>query len=400
MKNKDKRKMHRAIKLKIFQIIIICLLGFLVTLFMISTGFEVFGKTSVYGLNNFPTIPLFAQAPAIYEVIAIIGFSSLLIGLIYANMDKKMLGLDYSIILRSVFNLYNICSICHVIAVLCCVAFSSTGYTEGAWLSLGVVFLGSVYQVCVVYNLIFNSKCCEELARFVWNKRLTTSGADLSNDLCCLAREIPEKGTKYYDLYLECFAHLFIGYANTSKENESSNLKVYSDIWYIFLHNSNVSCNEVITEDFILELLRYPNLYNKENECTDALCRITSGYIVSYINDMRIKNDNHLDFHLIFQEIHKYKYGFDIENNYLESVLNCIYTNVYLLMWIYFWFNETELTYELITDELPKAKNDKYIKEILNMLFKSVYKQSFVGTEILDIAMAQLDGRLKKSNEE
>lgn len=348
--------------------------------------------------------PVFIQAPSILEVIKIVGVSGVLIGWIYANMDKTMLGLTYSDILHSQFRFNSLFSIIHIISILSCVAVSSAGLSESSILSLAITLIGFLYQWVVFYRLILNSEKCVNMAKLTWDKRISKNDK-LETNLLCLAKTLPTKDSQYYQAHLSCLAKMFVRIIENS--NSTKQLSLISQAWNVIFVNADFK-NELILQELTIEILKTNNSADAEK----FLCEIISGYIVSQISEIKSasKYDNmNYEFFELAQRLRMFVYRLSLEKELGDSnqnvktailtLSNCINTNIHLLLWVYFQEGFLYLTSDLLKI-LPVQKRDENFEQIIQLLFRKHNLNDFDKLEKeIKIARIQLNKRLEAQGE-
>ena len=398
-------------KIVVIRRIIVSLFFICFLAFIISIACEIKNATSVYEFLGGPSLPNFVSSKSISEIVKIIGLSSVLIGIICANMDKEILGLSYLEIFQNTFKEYRIYSCVHIIFVLLCCGLSVTGFTESSWITLAVVFLGTCYQVLVVSYSIFNIRAIEKLAYNVWETRANGNVRKSKDDedritymkryAMCLAKNIPEKGNKYYDGYLYNFTTMLVGFAKKNKEN---NVKSMSEIWRLLKQNSVIADNENLVEDVMLLLIKRVNdiqiSENEEVDKDDMLCKMISGYIVSEFNELQetTPRGELLELSSCFNRIRVIQYNMQtcLEQKYqqiVEIMFDFIRTNMYILLWVYFQCEKVVLTQDLLMI-IPEKKNEKYTNEILEILIKPFVDKKEVYDTYVHLAKGQLNCRV------
>lgn len=132
-------------------------------------------------------LPL-ASAVSVSKIADTIGVCSVLIGWIYASLDKTELGIRYSTLADSCLPGYHIYVAAHFIGVLLCIWLSAAGLVESAVLVLLGVLYDSWLQWDVLWHVILSSKHRRNLAMEVW--RTQTGNAKDAKSLKELALEI------------------------------------------------------------------------------------------------------------------------------------------------------------------------------------------------------------------
>lgn len=350
--------------------------------------------SNIWGIH----CPVFMQAPAVFEIIKIVGFSNVLVGWIYTGMDKKMLGLSHLEILSSHFRFYHVFSAIHIVSTLFCIALSSSGLSESSLISLAIVLLGFIYQGFVLYCIVLSSKQCEKLASLVWQeKRCETS--NLLRNLFCLASTFPNQDSKHYQKHLECFCALFVEY--TKEDENTPNLKEISEVWDILFKNTNILNNKRIVEDIYVEMFSITQELSTIDQKKSCLCESISGFIAhKMLGLIETANSNYMDddFETFIYKISLFMRNFlnrvsSDNEDVINQFFDCIQTNVYLLVWIFFQLDYIHLTKSFLSI-VPRHNNDRYIDSVVYLIFPQyITKEDYLDRSI-NIAKTQLNHQL------
>ena len=337
--------------------------------------------------------PPFMKASVVFEVIKVVGFSNIFVGWIYKELDKKMLGLSYSDILYNQFYNYNFFSVCHITVTILCLAFAAAGLSESSLICLLLVLFGFAYQWNIAYCLILNSNKCENLAILTWQEYKKQTETLLPN-LLCIAKTIPSNESKYYNSHLNCFSSLFIEFVLTYPHGDK--LKQISEIWDSIINNENVVGNEHIFEVVFIKLFENIKSIEDIKFKNDCLCEISCGCLVSDL--FKAMNDKKaVSFDVAFDKIlQKYELliselSKSVEDNdeIKKELFNCIKTNLFLLLWVYFQFDFLNLSKERLSI-IPDEKRDEYFDNMINVLFNNRFYDDKRLKDVVSIARIQL----------
>lgn len=347
--------------------------------------------------------PIFIQAPAIFEIIKVVGLSNVIVAWIYVNSDKTMLGLSYLDILNSYFPRHGVFSVIHFASTLICISVSSSGLSESSIISLAIVLWGLIYQFYVFYCIFLNSLKCENIAKIVW-KQESKNFPTLHSKLLCLTGTFPTNDSKQYRAYLTCFSSLFV--ENLTLTSECNWIKQNYQIW----ENLLMKC-EKIDSTFVLEifvelfnqLIQFKKtstntFVNKSSVCVKCLSALISGYVTFVILKIKrenLSNDNfsHKYWGIIkdVETITQYLYEQTDKKYYglITDAYNCIQTNLYLTAWVLFQEDHMKLTKQIVMSK-PSLPNDTYFNEMINVIFPEHAKNQEYLEELKDIAKSQL----------
>lgn len=360
---------------------------------ILSIGTELFTGNSIVANISSIKCPPFMKASVVFEVIKVVGFSNIFVGWIYKELDKKMLGLSYSDILHNQFYNYNVFSVGHITATILCLAFATAGLSESSLVCLFLVLFGFAYQWYIAYCLILNSNKCEDLAILTWQE-YKKQAETLFPNLLCIAKTIPSNESKYYSSHLNCFSSLFIEFVFLNRNDDK--LKQISEIWDSIINNENVLENEHIFEDIFIKLFENIKSIDNIKFKKDCLCEISCGCLVSDL--FKAMNDKEKEsFDATFDKILQ-KYNLLIsdlsksvaDNDEIKKDLfNCIKTNLYLLLWVYFQFNFVNLSKERLSI-IPDEDRDEYFDAMIKVLFYNRDCDDKRLEDIVSIARIQL----------
>ena len=373
---------------------IIILYIFFAGILLLSIGFEVFCKESFVSWISELSCPSFLKAHVIFEIIKIIGFSNVFLGWFYSKLDQKMIGLTYSDILNGIFPHHHLFTIIHLLCNILCIAVSSASLSESALISFAMVLNGFVYQWLPLYYIVLNSKCCENLAEYIWKTDVERrKSTEIVKSLFCLSCNFCDKNSKHYDKHLECFCSLLIEYIKN--DTEIKDLKSISEIW------ANLSKSQG-SNSILIDVLE--NIFNNTDEINDIelkkhiVCEIISAYMVSkmYFTSKSIeKNCVQKNFSKLIEEMWSLKHFISIktmsENKEVyDEFSNCIQTNIYVLAWMFFQYRLLQLTKDMV-GFLPAKISDKYIEKMAYTLFLPIVKEQESIELAFKVAMSQLN---------
>lgn len=329
--------------------------------------------------------PIFMRASAIFEIISLLGFSNVLIGLVYANLDKTMLGLTYSEIVLSSFPLYNLFTVLHILITVVCIAISASGMDESSVICFIAVICGFFYQWTVIVNVVLDSKKCEIIAFNVWEQKLKNDKLykDSLNDLQHIVESFCYNN-KHYQAHLKILCTALINVSSTEVEPKIA-IQDISYIWNELLKSPSQAANSHVAEDIFNELQnRDEQDFDKENK-RDCLCRIISGFIIQQINLTRENTNANINesFIRIYRRIALVVYNLssadilfstDIDEAFSPKrfIVECICANLFVLACVCMCLKTLNINNELY-EIAPKEYHEdsdvlKYISEIIELL--------------------------------
>lgn len=393
--------MNKKVKCEKINVFSAIIYVFLISAFILSIKYECCeGSSFIVTICPIIKCPVFLRAPAIFEVVKVIGLSNVLIACIYAKLDEKILGLTYSEILHSRFKGYSVYSIIHIILTLCCISLSFCGLTESSLISLAIVSWGFFYQCCIFYKLILNKDKCVKLSFFTWIKKKEKNKENLLNDLLTLAETFPVNNAQHYKTHLECFAIFIFDF--TQNDTKLFKVNQLSQVWDRLSKNQNIMKNKYSIQDIFQELFYLADEETSE-KVKHCLCEVMSGYIINQICILQ-EQPNLQCMNEGFSKLVEVSYNTidnlskststKLETKTQEELKadfgNCIKTNLYILLWLYFQDNRICMTQQLLNIK-PKDKNEKYIDKIVEELFPSFVN----GQENIEFALKIAKTQLK-----
>lgn len=327
--------------------ILLFVLLFLSWISEITSGNSLCGK-------HFPALscPVFLLAPAILELINVLGFSTILIGWVYNSLDAQMLGLNYGELLTNKFTSYHACSVAHICATIACILSATADTSESAIISLVAVLYGFLYQWIVLYQIILNPKSCEKVAMLRWQSKIDSVDA-AKRYLPRITSTLPEPDSEHHPAHCLCFAQAFIKYC----EQETSDRLIHevAYLWSsIFEATKKQNRLHVVTQ-IIGSFLRTKNMDNISLlQRKNALNVLLSGYLVNYLiissdtNETsehstypKAENCNNEEvFVALASDIARLSVCLYDDNTVdsvsIKSVIDCLKTNYCILGWVYF----------------------------------------------------------------
>ena len=234
--------------------IILCLLFFFS---ITSLLFEIFGGNSVTStimtllekcsffqkhfsllLNIFHrNVPEILRANVVLEIVKILGFGSVLIGIVQMLMDKKTFGVSYANIIKCRYPFYRQTFFIHLLATIMCIGFSAAGASEGALITLIIMLLGFLYLWLIIDDLVFRTANRESAAIEILEDAFGKSdNKDALNIVQSIAREAAKEENVEKSNIIECFARVTLKCCNskatdTSVGNYRNTLIDISSIW-------------------------------------------------------------------------------------------------------------------------------------------------------------------------
>ncbi len=390
---KTKTFYHNKIK-NVYTLIMLIFVIILIVAFGISFFFELFKKQSFCATLHW-TCPKFMEASVVFEVIKIVAFSTVLVGCIYSNMNKKMLGLTYYEIINSQFYHFKFFSIVHIIATFLCLVFSAAGFSEIANITLGLVLCGFIYHWLVLYYIVLNPNKCADFATAVWQEK-AEKPEELYTHLLLLAKSIPTKESPHYSAHIKSFSLLLTRFA---KENQC-NTEEISAIWNCIFLNQDTVNNKDINGDIFQQLLTF-HIAENDVDLQNWILKIVSGYIISELNDIEDGLDReHMDNcynKLIFKvPLFAIRLSREIpsaQRTICDELIKFINVIMFLYAWVIFQFNIINLPvqiWDVCQNIVEKDNYYFYFGEIVNYKFLNKGKTPSQIQAAIDIAKSQL----------
>jgi|GEM_PF-5062594 len=347
--------------------------------------------------NNCSNIvcPIFLQASAIFETIKIVGFTSLLVGIVQSNLDKKMIGLKYSDILSLRFPLYNLFSAMHILLTLVCIITSSTGLSESALLSFGGVLIGFIYQWCIFVLLVVSSHQCENMAVYAWKKILQQNDTELLTVLLQLIDTLPKSDSTRYKAHLQCLVYTLDKYIRV--EHDDKQLFNLIMCWNRLLNVYSDESKNSVAEDVLRELLHPDLCENNKN-----ISVVSSAYVAQQFLQFEKDNDHNTN-NNVFEQLGTRIIGVMDNIEYVNSMqkihnqtkcdmYDSFCTNVYSITWVYMMIGQETIAPELL-NILPNKVDFTYVEKLVEILFKPAHaqKQYYLNTNFaIEIVRKQL----------
>lgn len=254
--NKEVSTMTKAkkhIRGKTYFVILCVLFSFSI----VSLLFEIFGANSVtstimtqvekcpffqkhlsWFLNIFhKNIPEILRANVVLEIVKILGFGSVLIGVVQALMEKKTFGVSYARIIKHNYTFYRETFFIHLLATVMCIGFSAAGASEGALVTLVIMLLGLLYLWMIIDDLMFRTANRETVAIAILEDSLSESdNKDTLNIVQSVAREAAKEENVEKSNLIKCFAQGILRCCNNKTNNNSAvdyrnTIRDISSIW-------------------------------------------------------------------------------------------------------------------------------------------------------------------------
>ena len=185
-------------------------------------------------------VPPILSASTVFEVIQILGFGSALFAWAETAMKKSVLGLTYSAFLPVEFRFSKWIINMHLVATVMCIMLSAAGASEGAVVSLLLIFMGFVYLWVIVDNFLLSSGNREKEAKKKWQTDINAATKSLDEEnlwkyLQILTKELSICEIKYEEPLIDCIADALVSYAHISEKCDSKairhNINNLSNLW-------------------------------------------------------------------------------------------------------------------------------------------------------------------------
>ncbi len=405
-KNDYKKPSCVISRIQVFKNAIIILCGIFFVCFIISFILElIFGKS--FSQIHFPNLvcPSFLRASTILEAEKIIGFTNIFLGLLYYNLDKTMLGLTYSEIMRYTLKEHNSLTIFHIICNLLCIIMSAGGCSEGALLCFLIVLIGFLYQWGAIYFIVVSDSICREMATYSWiiASEDQTDQKQLLNLAVKLAKSFPKRNTDNYIAHLSCFCRLVFKCAKTP----DFTIQELDTVWCEFLNNPNVNNDEQLLVQLYNILTSVSITEDKDNlnggKDYHWVCKVFVSYMGYNINAFvqcspeKIKEGYEQLFLILKRFCH---HIITLQNsekdirflNLHNQVLASIQTNLYIVSWVLFSINVLPIDRVRLKEltESMSTVNNVYSWDMILSLFGNRVTHDECLCEIFEFAMTQL----------
>ena len=96
-------------------------------------------------------VPEILRANVVLEIVKILGFGSVLIGIVQMLMEKKTFGVSYANIIKCRYPFYRQTFFIHLLATIMCIGFSAAGASEGALITLIIMLLGRIMFISTLW---------------------------------------------------------------------------------------------------------------------------------------------------------------------------------------------------------------------------------------------------------
>lgn len=176
-------------------------------------------------------VPIILRAGVILEIVKILGFGTVLFGIVQALMDKKTFGVPYANIIKKQYRYYQWIFIIHLISTVMCIGFSAAGASEGALVTLAILLLGFLYLWIIIDDLVFHTTNREKIAITELMKDLEndkSSNEELLRAVQNIAKEASKENNIEKSNITACFAESFITYCQGIAKNNSGSCSVDS----------------------------------------------------------------------------------------------------------------------------------------------------------------------------
>lgn len=128
----------------------------------------------------------FVNIDAVNAIAETIGFGSILIGWVYANLDKEELGIRYADLLDDNYHNYHYFVLAHLVSVLFCLWMVKIKYLEAACSFMTTMLWGSIVHWKVLSNIIFSTQKRKSMAINQWSRIVSEEKNDLHKLLSCI----------------------------------------------------------------------------------------------------------------------------------------------------------------------------------------------------------------------
>lgn len=333
-----------------------CFSKTLLLLSFISAGHDLLTGASISArfIPNFACPPIFL-ASTILEAIKLIGWSTLLIGFTLNSLNKKMLGLTFSELIKETNGEYAKFAVYHIIATILCVSTAAAGMSESALISFASVLFFLYYQWLVISSIVINPDNCEIIACNEWDKRLRNSTYSLDDSLDRLSNSLPLPNEKQYITHLNCIAKGLLIY---TKSPITIDLRKVINICGILFSKHESKRNDSTVKDLFASIFKFIDDENNLDS-GNSLCFIGCAFLVQQIEQISAIHGEDKSpaeiLHTILKRIAILIY--ELENEFslekpqlLSKFKNCLWTNYTLLVWIYLLQGNIKIDRSLLPD--------------------------------------------------
>ena len=175
-------------------------------------------------------VPAILRASVVLEIVKILGFGSVLIGVIQALMDKKTFGVPYAKIIKHSYPYYQETFMIHLLVTIMCIGFSAAGASEGALVTLMAMLFGFLYLWIIIDDLVFHTANRESAAIQILNDSVSNPKNKIMNVVQGIAREANKEGNLDNPKFVRFFSEAMLkcgsnnvndGFGNTARDISS-----------------------------------------------------------------------------------------------------------------------------------------------------------------------------------
>lgn len=234
----------------------------------------------------YKNLPKILHASVVLEIVKILGFGSILIGVVQTLMDKETFGVSYANIVKHFYPYYRETFVIHLLVTVMCIGFSAAGASEGALLTFVVMLLGFLYQWIIIDDLIFHTANREFVAVQILSASILDPGnGDILSVVQSIAREASKEGNLENSAFLKCFSEAILKCcSNKSNDNSSSIYKATirdtSSIWETTLVHKSESEQLRFAACIVAECCKI------DNSEMSSVVVLTSGLVLFLYNQL------------------------------------------------------------------------------------------------------------------
>ena len=267
-----------------------CVYCFFFAWMLCTTVTEMIWDSSVYALlisikvipAGYLCVPPILSAAVVFEVIKILGFGSALFAWAEAAMKKSILGLKYSTFLPKEFRYAKWILNMHFVATVACIMLSAAGASEGAAVSLLLVYMGFIYLWVIIDNFLLAPETRMNEAKKKWKEDIEITlknkdGKEAWNYLQILLKELGKAEVQHEDALIECIADAIIALTKTCDTKDQKSTRHCIDqlcgLWETLTTMPQYK-QSVLLQRIVYEFLKY------EHITCDSLALVGCSYVL------------------------------------------------------------------------------------------------------------------------
>lgn len=320
------------------------------------------------------SVPEILQANSVFEVMKILGFGSALFAWAEAALKKKVMGITYSDLLPQIYKYANKILHMHFVATVASFMFGAAGASEGAAISLILVYMGFVYLWVIVDGFLFSSDTREYQAAMKWNAAIKEvhrrcDSKAMWENLQILIKELNNAEVGHFEILISSIADAMLSYATffERKGRRKTQLLIneLSRVWETFASFPGIA-KYGLREKLFVKICQ--SCYASGFSVAAIGCSYVLFLFQSYLNKMGNEREESLEDCMlkVHNELFSMVFGLNSQcktynlpfYNELKNYLNTTYM---MLVWMLFYKGQIPLSRALLLETSPSTEQRKML---------------------------------------